>query len=260
MNYKGNGRMFEWKYLFEEEILERADSYVADVNNVKRVGDKITCDVRGTCDYYVTVTLSNGDVELISCNCPYEFHCKHEAALLYYIEEHPDLLDDEVKDGFDDADAILSSIDCHTLRRFIKEELSVNENLRNNFMNEFRTKCRVDKRFYRDKLERIFENAKSREFSMHGYYDLDYVGGSLLRFMDEDIGRIASLGEDAVACELLNHIMKKLDDDMYLNFDSWYDIASRYDEYGSSLVESDKLDESQRYYMERMLRKVSNFI
>ncbi|RAP43713.1 MAG: hypothetical protein BZ136_09435 [Methanosphaera sp. rholeuAM74] len=75
--------MLKWLYQFDDEVLERAKLYVDDVSNVKKIKDKITCDVRGSNLYYVRLTIKNELVTQFSCTCPYYSNCKHEAALLY---------------------------------------------------------------------------------------------------------------------------------------------------------------------------------
>ena len=175
--------------------------------------------MRGSNLYYVRLTIKNDLVTQLSCTCPYYSNCKHEAALLYYLEDHKEILEQEDH--------------SHTY---------------------------MGGRHYKEKLENIFKKAQGRGYSMHGYYDLDYIANPLLRFMDEDIPQLIIRGEYNLCYKLLNSIMKKLDDDMYMNYDEYFDIARDYVRYAATILESDELDDTQRTYMEEKIKQLSNYV
>ena len=251
----------EWEYLFEEKILNRGRLYVSDVKNLKKINDKIICNVSGSRDYYVTATIVDDELKDISCNCHYPFNCKHEAALLYYLEKNKNIITQKEEDNTnkDSVETLIDHMDVNTLRKFLKKELKINDKLKEDFINEFKDK-RVDKSYYEKIIDGIFENGKGKEFNLHGYYDLDYIDNSLLKFLDEDIYHILSLEEEDIACDLLNKIMDKIDDEMYLNSESWFDIADKYQEYAFDILNSNKLSEDQRATMEYHLSKTLEFI
>jgi len=74
-----------WKDLFAEHILERGYTIpIGAISDVAETETEITATITGHKKYAVSV---KKDFSEISCSCPCKgFHCKHEAALFYYIE------------------------------------------------------------------------------------------------------------------------------------------------------------------------------
>lgn len=75
--------------LFDDLILERGFEYAQEgaCDHVRKAGNIIYATVHGTSDYHVKL-----DGEKMFCDCPYAAqgaHCKHMAALLYHLEDHP---------------------------------------------------------------------------------------------------------------------------------------------------------------------------
>ncbi|WP_295139210.1 SWIM zinc finger family protein [uncultured Catenibacterium sp.] len=75
--------------LFDDLILERGYEYAQEgaVDHVRKVGEVIYATVHGTEDYHVK--MDNNDM---FCDCPYAkegAHCKHMAAVMYYLDSHP---------------------------------------------------------------------------------------------------------------------------------------------------------------------------
>lgn len=84
---RGADRMKE--ELFDDLILERGYEYAQEgaVDHVRKVGEVIYATVHGTEDYHVKI-----DDNDMFCDCPYAkegAHCKHMAAVLYYLDSHP---------------------------------------------------------------------------------------------------------------------------------------------------------------------------
>ena len=72
--------------LFDDLILERGYEYAQEgaVDHVRKVGEIIYATVHGTEDYHVKI-----DDNDMFCDCPYAkegAHCKHMAAVLYYLD------------------------------------------------------------------------------------------------------------------------------------------------------------------------------
>lgn len=79
----------DFEQLFDDKILNRAYEYYMD-GNVKDVivtSDHIQASVYGSESYQVDITLENGVIQEMNCNCPYasNAHCKHEAAVLFEV-------------------------------------------------------------------------------------------------------------------------------------------------------------------------------
>lgn len=74
--------------LFDDLILERGYEYAQEgaVDHVRRAKNIIYATVHGSKDYHVKIEGEN-----MYCDCPYAeggTHCKHMAALLYYLDSH----------------------------------------------------------------------------------------------------------------------------------------------------------------------------
>ena len=81
---------------FGSLILQRGKKYFEDglVTIRQKIDTTYFAVVHGTEDYHVHLALNDlGRVSSMSCNCPYAqggHYCKHEAALLYAIQEQSD--------------------------------------------------------------------------------------------------------------------------------------------------------------------------
>ena len=104
--------MSTWRSLFTQTILKRGKEYYragkakkltweSDPEN--RGGDIYEATVRGSRKYHVVIRASAGEIQEMSCTCPYASDvnlCKHEAAVLLAIEdEYEKLYVDSEEDG-----------------------------------------------------------------------------------------------------------------------------------------------------------------
>ncbi len=89
----GNSEMgTSWINLFSMNILKRGKSYfeTGKVTIAAHTSNEISGVVRGTSIYTVKISFRNGQVNDMSCTCPYAQsgeHCKHQAALLFAARE-----------------------------------------------------------------------------------------------------------------------------------------------------------------------------
>lgn len=77
---------------FDEKIMTRGEMYYENnlIHNYKVVGNKYTCNIKGTEDYKVSLIYDNDTCEIkeVSCTCPYYEsgnNCKHIFALFYKV-------------------------------------------------------------------------------------------------------------------------------------------------------------------------------
>lgn len=78
--------MFEWNYLFYNAILKKGLEIPQSFITIESIDERgLTAIVMGTSEYTVKIAR---DFSSMSCTCPCDFNCKHEAALLKYCEEH----------------------------------------------------------------------------------------------------------------------------------------------------------------------------
>lgn len=80
------------KQLFASHIYSRGLNYQrrGKVGKIRQSGNTYSANVRGSYNYRVSLTIFNGHVINMDCNCPYAesgSHCKHEAALYIELEE-----------------------------------------------------------------------------------------------------------------------------------------------------------------------------
>lgn len=75
--------------------------------------------------YEVIINFKDSKVDSMYCNCPYYGNCKHLAATLYYLDEHPELLD------VIDYSKLISSLSEDEPRKFLSLELQTNHDMAN---------------------------------------------------------------------------------------------------------------------------------
>ena len=176
-----------WKDYFEKHILERGFDYYK--SNAVRIYDyccdEIEAQVAGSEIYNVVINFKDSDITSMYCDCPYfeEFdYCKHLAATLYYIDDHPELLEKE--DYFD----LLLSLSHAEFIEFLSAELPKNRDLANKlklFKNED-----VDEEYYIDRLVKSLDNSFN-----------------ILKFMDREIQDLISQNQLKLVFKLLMMII-----------------------------------------------------
>lgn len=72
--------------IFKSNIFFRGLEYLEQglVDNVEVSENEVSCTVFGSKNYSVSISLDKNKMHF-SCDCPYEFLCKHEAALYLYV-------------------------------------------------------------------------------------------------------------------------------------------------------------------------------
>ena len=81
---------FDWSEHFTPLILGRGKKYFEEgrVSRVQHINNTYFADVEGTDEYEVEITIENGGIKEMLCNCPYAEtdNCKHMAAVLCALE------------------------------------------------------------------------------------------------------------------------------------------------------------------------------
>ena len=81
---------FEWNEHFAPHILARGKKYFEEgrVGRIQRVNNTYIADVEGTYEYEVEITIEDGSIKEMLCDCPYAEtdNCKHMAAVLCALE------------------------------------------------------------------------------------------------------------------------------------------------------------------------------
>ncbi len=110
-----------WKDWFSDVILERGWTYYSSgsILDIEKRDTGYTATVEGSYDYTVDIEIDGGELVDADCSCPYSLdgnYCKHEAAVLYHIEnmEEDDYRDmdneNTEEDDSQDADAYIEGL------------------------------------------------------------------------------------------------------------------------------------------------------
>ena len=129
-----------WKYLFGRKILERGKeiAFYDEVDKITKNGNEYNAVVHGTRDYEVSVEMEGDEVVSLDCTCPYAesgYSCKHEAALLFRLEE----LDFEVRESSESMEDILNAMTEEELREEMKKIVDEHPDIRRYLKNRYRT-------------------------------------------------------------------------------------------------------------------------
>lgn len=113
--------MIDWEYLFEDHILARGSHYFDDdrVHELNISDDRIEASVIGDELYRVNIAIDSDSITELSCTCPYAAngqHCKHMAALLYYVEDQEEITVEPTIQA--DIERIVSNTSTETVKYF----------------------------------------------------------------------------------------------------------------------------------------------
>ena len=244
-----------WKNGFDEKTLENAVKFKDEITDISNDGCTFKACAKGR--YHVELIIQDDILYDMSCTCSKKSGCAHEAALLYFLEEFPEILEDFKTKTADiekiskaNVDKDLKVISKDKLVKFIKKEFKKNPKTKYDFMKHFSEESLIDGKAYARKLKGILRKGKERGFSNHGYYSLEKIAGDLKRFMKKDIQILIDLKEYPLAYELLNEIMDIFIDPIYRRADAWYDIAYYYRQYCYILIEEGVLSPEEEEHIQ----------
>lgn len=191
----------KWNQYFSTRILNRGYDYY-QINAVRVLNSSsefIEANVMGSSLYNVRINFIEDEIVSMYCNCPYEDNCKHLAATLYYLEDHPELLKKENNIG-----ELVSNTSKNKLQEFLILELANNNDLANKF--KLFTNSEFDSNFYFNKLYTSLND------SFH-----------VIKFIDEDIQILTEFKQLNLIFELCDIIIdyceELLDYGDYKSFD-----------------------------------------
>lgn len=238
-----------WRKYFGSKILERGLDYYN--SNAVRIyicsTDCIEAQVAGSRIYDVRINFEDSKIQSMHCNCPYEGNCKHLAALLYYVENHPELLE-----MHDDVSELVLSFSHAELAEFLLNELPKNPDLLNKLK---LLKNHADDSYYENKLQKCYEDPLkllkfidddlydlkqanqidlilrlsesivnfSQEMVLYGQYD---VFDEIIVKIDDLMNRLANTGFEDQVCDFLAECILNSDDESVL--DLFTDTYSRF--------------------------------
>ncbi|WP_149731985.1 hypothetical protein [Methanobrevibacter millerae] len=226
-----------WQYNIDEKTLREALDL--EITEIENNGVEIIAKFNDNTEIMTPLLFDSPSHPFCNCNSKHYF-CKHYAALMFYVEKHPELLKSD-----DDIEDIISVASESNIKGFLKRELEVNPDLKKRFLDEFSKKSKIDETHYSKKLRKIFRQGEGYNFEDHGMYDLDSMESDLYEFLREDITNILKAGEYDFAFELLLKIGKILNDEIASTSDSWYDLSEEYIQTIDALSQTIHLSKSQ---------------
>ena len=146
---------------FENRILRRGYEYFKNgaIKAIEIMDDEVKAIVSGTEDYEVELSLEGNNLVDSHCDCPYAEsgeNCKHMAAVLYYLEEKPniELREEHTKQALD----IIGKLDKKLLKNFISEILKTDDEALNKFRLEFLEYFPVSITEYKNRIRSVFDS------------------------------------------------------------------------------------------------------
>ncbi len=249
-----------WKNNFNEKTLKQGIKYKNDVENIAYDGYAFNATVKSKFD--VELILQDNLLYDMNCNCSKKSSCAHEAGLLYFLEEFPEILEDYAEEtDFEkisdiDINGDLKVISESKLKKFLKKEFRKNPKLKYNFIKHFSSESLIDTKAYERKLKQILRNG-GKEF---GYYKLHNMRTPLKNFIKKDIYTLIQQNEFELAFKLLNNIMDHFIDPIYWSDDAWYEIAYYYREYVTFLLRHGKFRKEEESHVKKNVDKINDIV
>lgn len=233
-----------WRDEFSDEIINQSNDYIDFIRDVYINGCRINANLKKSSHFHVRINIKDNKVDYMFCNCRKKGNCKHQAAVLRYVEEN-NLLEKE-KDFLN----LIETVDDNLFKEFFVEVLTEDQVLKEEFIRRFKKEPKIDSKPYFDKLNFIIETSKGSDYYNFGYYDIDVLASRIHDFLCDEIFELMRMHQYEVVFELLDYIADVLNDEMYVDNDYWYDACDEYlqiayalqDTYVLSYEQLDRLD------------------
>lgn len=238
-----------WELAYSKEVLDGAKECRVEIshNNDK----EIIASVDG---FEVVAPIAYKSPHYIFCNCSSKYPCQHEAALMYHIEKHPELI------GAGKISDLINSVGENHLKEFLICEMDRNPQLKDAFLKEFGGYSSADYDYYSDKLNRVFKTGEDSEFQNHGIYNIDMMAYGLMEFMAEEFPKLLNVYEYSFAAKLAVQISEKLGDEFAVSHDSWYDLALEFMEWVYILEDSIYLTGDERRLLSDSTSRIISYL
>jgi hypothetical protein len=186
--------------------LDRGRNYY-EINAVRIYdysSEHVTSQVAGSRVYDVSIYFKDSEITSMYCDCPYWDNCKHMAATLYYLEDHPELLESE------DFTDLITSCTYVELIEFLGSELPKNPKLANK-LKLFKNKGESED-CYINKLENSFSSPSN-----------------ILKFLNEDIQELIELKQYDLIFRLCRLVIDHINSELkYVNFTCWKILSTNW--------------------------------
>ena len=243
----------KWEKLFTTQIVERGYEYYCEgmVDSFEVTVDGIHGLVMGSEEYDVSISLVQGDVDEMSCSCPYARggkYCKHMAAVLFAWSNQTGELEATLKWRIDDdedfqsrlaeIDDLVEEADSETVRSFLKGVLAADDRWHHRFCQTVKQEDDEDElldyRLILDAL--VYEYAGDDGFI--NYKEAGDFAIKLHDILDEDVAELIEKGKYRLAFAVANHLLFVLNDLAIDDFPGEIDMVadSIYETWGRLLL------------------------
>lgn len=228
--------MKNWKGYFEGKMLDRGFDYYE--SNAVRIfsysNTHVNAQVAGTMIYDVDIYFEDSKITSMYCNCPYYDNCKHLAATLYYLEDHPELLRKE--NSLD----LITSCSYDELFEFLYMELAKNPELFAK-LKLFKNKG-VNEDFYINKLENSFSSSSE-----------------ILRFLNLDCSDLIEFEQYDLIFKLCRLIIDKINTELkYGYINGFEEIIIKLDDITTRLRDVEEAHDGICDFLEYAIRTSDN--
>ena len=211
-----------WRDEFSSEVLNQSLEYMDSIVDVIISEGYINANLQKSAYFHVNIHVKDNKLEEMSCTCRKNDHCKHQAAVLRYVEEN-NILEKE-KDFLN----LTETVDVNLLKEYLIEILNEDFSLKEDFVRKFKKEPKINSKPYFDKLNRLAERSKGSDYYNHGYYNIDVLANGIYDFLCDEVSQLMRIHQYEVVFELLDWIADVLNDEMYVDNDYWYDACDEY--------------------------------
>ena len=105
-----------WRDEFSSEVIDKSKDYIASIYEVKILDNQISANLRKSAHFHVNISLDDDcEVKYMTCTCSKKSHCKHQSAVLQYVEDN-NLVEKERE-----YRKLLESVDENLLKQYLLE-------------------------------------------------------------------------------------------------------------------------------------------
>ena len=243
-----------WRDEFSQEVINQSLEYMKCIVDIFISEGFINANLQKSAYFHVNMHIKDNKLEYMFCTCGKKGNCKHQAAVLRYIEEN-NLIEKE-----NDFLNLIETVDVNLLKEYLIEVLNENQSLKEEFIRKFKKEPKIDPIPYFDQLKRIVEKSKGKDYNDFGYYDIDVLAEEIHDFLCDEIFELMGIHQYEVVFELLDWIADVLNDEMYTDNNNWYYACDEYLQIAYALedtyiLSNDQLDrlESNTSFMRKYM-------
>lgn len=139
-----------WKYNFDETTLKNGIKFKNDVTHISNEDYIFKACVKDK--YHVELTIQDDILYDMSCSCSKKSSCAHEAGVLYFLDEFPEILEDFNQKNTSqiiserNVEDSLNIISPSKALKFLRHEFRNDSRLKYRFIKYFENESLIDKK------------------------------------------------------------------------------------------------------------------